>query len=57
MEDMRSRMKGGDVEAEKAAAIKVTLERSFIIEKGADFWQAMCDIAASRARKLLPASP
>lgn len=25
MEDMRSRIKGGDVEAEKAAAIKVTL--------------------------------
>lgn len=25
MEDMRSRIRGGDVEAEKAAAIKVTL--------------------------------
>lgn len=53
LEDLHSRIKRGDVEAEKAAAIKVAWDGCVLFGEDNDLLQAMCDIAASRARKLL----
>lgn len=58
MEDMRKRIARGDVNAERRDAIKVRATwRISLIAVLIRRAQAMCDIAADRARKLLGPAP
>jgi 2-oxo-4-hydroxy-4-carboxy--5-ureidoimidazoline (OHCU) decarboxylase len=51
MEDMKQRIAGGDIKAERAAAIRVCLPLTIAVTR-LILAQAMCEIAADRATKL-----
>ena len=52
MEDMKQRIQRGDVTKEKTDAIKVSIVHFLPVREILSGPQAMCEIAADRARKL-----
>lgn len=51
MQEMQVRIERGDIRSERSDAIKVR-RISLMYKWDANKWQAMCEIAANRARKL-----